>query len=90
MAQQPTGFGRMLTTLHTLLHPSQEVAIMGDPAEAATRALLAEVRQRYLPTTVLALRQPDAETVLPLLVDRGLSMGNRQPMCAKIMRASCR
>jgi uncharacterized protein YyaL (SSP411 family) len=75
MAQQPTGFGRMLTALHTLLQPSQEIAIIGDPAGAATQALLAEVRQRYLPTTVLALRKPDAETVLPLLVDRGLVNG---------------
>ena len=53
MAQQPTGFGRMLSSLHTLCSPSQEVAIVGDPAEGATRALLAEVRQRYVPTTVL-------------------------------------
>jgi uncharacterized protein YyaL (SSP411 family) len=75
MAQQPTGFGRMLTALHTLLCPSQEVAIIGDPADQATRALLAEVRQRYLPVTVLALKEPDAETMLPLLAERGLVNG---------------
>jgi uncharacterized protein len=75
MAQQPTGFGRMLSALHTLLHPSQEIAIVGDPADEATRALLAQVRQRYLPTTVLALKQPDAATMLPLLTDRGLVNG---------------
>jgi uncharacterized protein YyaL (SSP411 family) len=75
MAQQPTGFGRMLTSLHTLLHPSQEVAIVGDPADEATRALLAEVRRRYLPTTVLALKSPDGEAMLPLLADRGLVNG---------------
>jgi uncharacterized protein YyaL (SSP411 family) len=75
MAQQPTGFGRMLTALHTLLHPSQEIAIVGDPADKATHALLGEVRQRYLPTTVLALKAPDAETMLPLLAERGLVNG---------------
>ena len=75
MGQQPTGFGRMLTSLHTLLHPSQEIAIVGEPGDEATRALLAEVRQRYLPTTVLALKQPDADTMLPLLADRGLVNG---------------
>jgi uncharacterized protein YyaL (SSP411 family) len=75
MAQQPTGFGRMLTALHTLLHPSQEVAIVGDPADEATRALLVEVRQRYLPTTVLALKRPDEEAVIPLLAERGLVKG---------------
>ena len=75
MGQQPTGFGRLLSSLHTLLHPSQEIAIVGDPDDEATRALLAEVRQRYLPTTVLALRQPGAETMLPLLAERGLVNG---------------
>jgi hypothetical protein len=75
MAQQPTGFGRMLTALHTLLQPSQEVAIVGEPTDAATRALLAEVRQRYLPTTVLALKTPDSESFLPLLAGRGLVNG---------------
>ncbi|MCB0186482.1 MAG: thioredoxin domain-containing protein, partial [Caldilineaceae bacterium] len=75
MAQQPTGFGRMLTALHTVLHPSQEIALVGDPADGATRALLAEVRQRYLPTTVLALKQPDEEAMLPLLAERSLVNG---------------
>lgn len=75
LGQQPTAFGRMLTALHTLLHPSQEIAIVGDPNDEATRALLAEVRQRYLPTTVVALKQPEAETMLPLLAERGLVNG---------------
>jgi uncharacterized protein YyaL (SSP411 family) len=75
MRQQPTAFGRILTALNTLLTPSQEIALVGDPANEATRALLAEVRQRYLPTTVIALKAPDVETMLPLLTDRGLVNG---------------
>lgn len=75
MAQQPTGFGRMLTALHTLLHPSQEIAIVGNANDATTRALLAEVRRRYLPTTVLASQPPGAESMLPLLANRGLVNG---------------
>ncbi|MCC6455298.1 MAG: thioredoxin domain-containing protein [Caldilineaceae bacterium] len=75
MAQQPTGFGRMLTALNALLHPSQEIAIVGDPNDATTRAMLAEVRGRYLPTTVLALKQPGMESMLPLLADRDLVNG---------------
>jgi uncharacterized protein YyaL (SSP411 family) len=71
MGRQPTGFGRMLCALDTLLHPSQEVAIVGDPEAAATQALLAEVRRRYLPNTVLALKVPNAESMLPLLEGRG-------------------
>lgn len=45
MASQPTGFGRMLSALNTYLSPSQEVVIIGDPADAKTEALLAEVRK---------------------------------------------
>lgn len=72
MTRQPTGFGRMLTTLDALLSRSQEVAIVGDLADEATQDLLAEVRARYLPNTVLALKQPDEENMLPLLQDRAL------------------
>ena len=75
MAQQPTGFGRLLGVLNALLSPSQEVAVVGDPQEAATHALLDQVRQRYLPTTVLALKHPYEESMLPLLEGRTLVDG---------------
>ena len=78
MAQQPTGFGRMLSVLNTTLEPSQEVAIAGDPSDAKTQALLAEVRKRYLPNTVVALRNPAQEldgSMLPLLEGRELVDG---------------
>ena len=88
MAQQPTGFGRMLSALHTVLHPSQEIAIVGDPADATTQALLAEVRQRYLPTTVLALKQPDQEAMLPLLAER--SLVNGQPAAYVCENYACK
>ncbi|RIK34900.1 MAG: hypothetical protein DCC57_23900, partial [Chloroflexi bacterium] len=42
----------------------------------ATQALLGEVRRRYLPNTVLALKAPDAESMLPLLEGRGLVEGS--------------
>ena len=75
MSSQPTGFGRMLCALDTLLAPSREVAIVGDPADPATQALLAEVRRRYLPDTVVALKRPDQESMLPLLAGRSLVEG---------------
>ena len=75
MAQQPTGFGRLLGSLDDFLHPSQEVAIVGDPEDPATQALLAVVRRRYLPHTVVALKRPGAENPLPLLEGRGLVNG---------------
>ena len=74
LGQQPLAFGRMLGALDFALSPGQEIAIIGDPAAADTRALLAEVWRRYLPNSVLALRRPDdaaAAALVPLLADRG-------------------
>ncbi len=61
--------------LDTLLAPSQEIAIVGDPADPATQALLAEVRRRYLPNAVVALKRPGEENPLPLLAGRDLIDG---------------
>ncbi|MFN8441247.1 MAG: thioredoxin domain-containing protein [Caldilineaceae bacterium] len=74
-ARQPTGFGRMLCALDTLLAPSQEVAIVGEPADPATQALLAEVHRRFLPNTVVALKKPAEDSMLPLLAGRTLVDG---------------
>jgi uncharacterized protein YyaL (SSP411 family) len=75
MSQQPTGFGRLLGVLDALLTPSQEVVLVGDPMDAQTQALLAEIRKRFLPHTVVALKRPDAETMLSLLEGRTLVDG---------------
>lgn len=75
MARQPTGFGRLLGVLDTYLAPSQEIAVVGDPDAAATRALLAEVRRHFLPHTVIAFTAPDVENPLPLLQGRTLVDG---------------
>ena len=75
MAQQPTGFGRMLTALDDILSPSQEVAVVGSLEDPRTLLLLEEIRRHYLPHTVLALKEPDSENPLPLLEGRGLVDG---------------
>ncbi len=75
LGQQPTGFGRLLGALDTLLAPSQEIAIVGDPDDEATQALLRQARKRYLPHTVVALKRPDEKSDLPLLADRTLVDG---------------
>ncbi len=75
MARQPNGFGRLLGVLELLLHPSQEIAIVGEAGDAATAALLAEVRRHFLPNTVIALKEPNGESVLPLLAERTLVNG---------------
>jgi uncharacterized protein len=73
--RQPTGFGRLLCVMEALVSPSQEIAIVGDPTDPATQALLREARKRYLPNTVLALKQPGEENMLPLLEGRDLVNG---------------
>lgn len=75
MMRQPTGFGRLLGTVETLLTPSQEVVIVGDPTATETAALVEEVRRRYLPHTVIAGKKPGEESILPLLEGRELVNG---------------
>jgi uncharacterized protein YyaL (SSP411 family) len=75
MASQPTGFGRLLGVLDAWLAPSQEVAVVGEPGDSATLALLAAVRETYLPHTVLAGQRPGADSMLPLLQGRALVNG---------------
>jgi uncharacterized protein len=73
MAEQPAAFGRLLCALDFYLNPGYEIAIVGDPAAEASRALLAKIWSRYLPNSVLAMRKPgkdDAPTLLPFLADR--------------------
>jgi uncharacterized protein YyaL (SSP411 family) len=74
MAGAPSGFGRALCALELYLGPVREVAIVGDPAADATRALVAEVTERrFLPNHVLAVGAPDdlpARDAVALLAER--------------------
>jgi hypothetical protein len=74
MAGAPTGFGQALCALDRYLGPSNEIAIIGDPAAADTRALAALVTDAaYRPNIVLAVAAPDDELAartVPLLRDR--------------------
>jgi len=87
MARQPNGFGRLLGVVEQLLRPSQEIAIVGEPDSAVTTALLAEVRRHFLPNTVLAFKEPTAESMLPLLAERTLVDG--QPAAYVCEHYSC-
>ncbi len=74
MAGAPTGFGQALCALDRYLGPSNEIAIIGDPTAADTRALAAVVTNAaYRPNVVLAVAAPDDELAartVPLLRDR--------------------
>jgi uncharacterized protein YyaL (SSP411 family) len=74
IAQAPAGFGHALCALDLSLGPSREVAIVGDPGSAETRALVEEVTTaRFRPNVVLAVAAPgdlEAEREVALLRDR--------------------
>jgi uncharacterized protein len=74
MAGAPAGFGHALCALDLYLDRVREVAIVGDPASAQTRALAEEVTtRRFLPNHVLAVADVDDERSLEevaLLLER--------------------
>jgi len=77
MGEQPLAFGRLLAALDFYVNPGFEIAIVGDPASDDTPALLAEIRRRFMPNTVLALGLPGSEaaTEIPLLAGRDMRDG---------------
>ena len=78
LIQHPQAFSHVLNALDFALSPVKEFAIMGDPHEADTRALLEVINNRYLPNSVLACATPndtEAAQVIPLLESRPLKDG---------------
>jgi hypothetical protein len=76
MSQYPLGFGQWLQALSYALSQPQEIAIVGEPHSADTRALLDVVRDGYRPFQVVALGGPSAHpSDVPLLRNRGLVEG---------------
>ena len=78
LARYPTAFAQWLQAADLALAPVAEVAIIGDPSDAATRELLAVAQGGYTPSRVVALA-PDAAaagaSAIPLLHDRTLVGG---------------
>ncbi|MFM7718500.1 MAG: thioredoxin domain-containing protein [Actinomycetota bacterium] len=91
-AAAPTGFGAALGALARLHAAPREVAIVGDPDDPRTRALVDEVLgRRFLPFAVTALAAPtDADALageLALLADRS---GVTEPTAFVCERFACR
>ena len=72
VGRYPTGFAQWLGAMDLALAPAIEVAIVGDPDDAATAALLAEIRAGYRPNQVVALapEREAASGAVALLHDR--------------------
>ncbi len=78
MVQHPQAFGHALCALDFAVSPVKEIALIGDPHQDDTRALLEVVNERYLPNSVLACAAPDnrkAMETIPLLADRPMKDG---------------
>ena len=68
-AQAPIGHGEMLRALERRLATTQEVAIVGDPADTGRASLVATYHEAWRPGSVLAAAAP-GETPVPLLLGR--------------------
>jgi len=68
IAQNPLGFGQWLIALDYFLSRPFEIAIIGEPGAADTRALLAEVNRGFAPHQVVAVGLAECE--VPLLQNR--------------------
>jgi uncharacterized protein YyaL (SSP411 family) len=78
MEKIPGAFGRLLCALDFSTAEPREVAIVGVPEAADTRALLDEIYSTYLPNKVVAGRDPDDEEaggLIPLLTQRSAREG---------------
>ena len=69
LERSPTGFGLALSALDLSISSAKEIALVGDAAAEATRALAKEVWRRYLPAHVFAAGSEGAGDV-PLLAGR--------------------
>ena len=77
VARFPTGAGHWLCALDFYLSTVKEIVVIGDPADQATGALLAEVHRSYLPNRLVVGRGTEATgpsdesaSTLPLLREK--------------------
>ncbi len=68
--RHPSAFGQWLVAIDALLSGGVEVAIVGDPADPATRRLVGPVRTGFRPHQVLAVGPDPARSAVPLLQGR--------------------
>ena len=72
----PTGFANWLSAAELAVNGIVEIAVVGEPADPATRALLETVRAGGRADLVLAVSAAPGASVVPLLADR-VAIGGR-------------
>ncbi|HEV7809064.1 MAG TPA: thioredoxin domain-containing protein, partial [Candidatus Limnocylindrales bacterium] len=70
LPRYPTGFANWLSAASALVEGVVELAVVGDLADPATRALLAVAREGEPPNLTVAVRARPEASVVPLLEDR--------------------
>jgi uncharacterized protein len=73
--RHPGSFAQWLLAYGLASNPIDEIAIVGQPGEADTQALLATARSRYRPGQVIAVSADPRSTAVPLLRDRSMIEG---------------
>ncbi len=68
MQAQPFGFAAMWAAVDFLGTGPREIAVVGDPADPATAALLVRIRQTYLPNRTLLVLDPASSAPRPALL----------------------
>jgi hypothetical protein len=78
LPRYPTGFAQWLAAASFATADVVEVAVVGDPARAATQELLAPAWSTWRPNQVMAVAPEDAvaASVVPLLHDRVMVDGH--------------
>ncbi|MFC2063803.1 thioredoxin domain-containing protein [Chloroflexota bacterium] len=75
-SRYPTAFSRWLSAADFALGKIKQVAIIGDPADEGTQALIREVRKAFRPNLVIAVSSyPPPEGAPALLADRPMLDG---------------
>ena len=85
MAEQPLGFGRVLSALDFYLGTPKEVALAGSRDDPALAALAAAVYRRYEPNALLGLADPAD----PSLAERFPFLAHRPPRDGKATAYVC-
>ncbi len=70
-SRHPLGFGNWLRAIELRLAQPTEIVITGDPSHETTRALLAPLRSRYLPTAIFLGLPPDDPHYFPSPLSEG-------------------
>ena len=75
VARYPTGFANWLSAAHLAAEGIDELAVVGDPGDPATLALVAVASETYRPNVVLAVAADPLASQVPLLAGRDLVGG---------------